>query len=305
MKTSIITRLVVTVLSTYSPLYVSAQCAEVEAALKDIVTTEIHPQVIGKEYDTFEKVSCYSLEGIDVDDFILLGRGLDYSEITKREPASVEYNVLRMVDRKNGVACEHVFIKQKKQNNHPQTYRQFQRVRIANLLKAKEENLALLKKQQGYLSTDLLKILSDVFVGQIDVPGPFSDVVADASKRLQDLGIQKVSDYYEIEYTPSENETADHVRKIIEPIDKVLGVTGIPMGKWLKYWEAIKLSPDGGMIIGNVAAKIRIYVMEDELKSDIEKLKKRLAEIPDETPVLNVTSSERRDELRAKPTTWR
>ena len=67
------------------------------------------------------------------------------------------------------------------------------------------------------------------------------------------------------------------------------------MGKWLKYWEALNLSPDGGMVIGNVAAKVRIYFMENELQEDIEKLKKRLAEIPSDEPsnVYTGTSEER------------
>ena len=201
-----------------------------------------------------------------------------------------------MVNREKGVACEHIFIKRKKSNPvNYRTYNQFQRQRIANLLKAKEDNLALLKKQQQYLTTDILNILGDVLVGQIDAPGPFSDVVSDASKELKDLGIKQVSKYYEIEYTPSENETANLVRKIIDPIDKAISVSGVSMGKWLKYCEALKLSPDGGMVIGNVAAKVRIYFMENELQEEIEKLKKRLAEIPSDEPsnVYTGTSEER------------
>lgn len=274
----------------------AAQCPEVEAVLKDIITKEIETTVTSREYDTYQKVSCYTLGEMSADDFILLGRGLEYSDITKQEPGTVEYNVLRMVNREKGVACEHIFIKRKKSNPvNYRTYNQFQRQRIANLLKAKEDNLALLKKQQQYLTTDILNILGDVLVGQIDAPGPFSDVVSDASKELKDLGIKQVSKYYEIEYTPSENETANLVRKIIDPIDKAISVSGVSMGKWLKYWEALKLSPDGGMVIGNVAAKVRIYFMENELQEDIEKLKKRLAEIPSDEPsnVYTGTSEER------------
>lgn len=261
----------------------AAQCAEVEAVLKDIVTKDISPKVISQDYDTYESITCYTLGEINEDDFILLGRGLEYSNLTKHESDNVEYNVLRMVDRQNGVACERIFIRKKNNNAvKNKTFNQIQRQRVANLLKVKQEQLALLKKQQRYLTTDILNILGDVLVGQIDAPDPFSDVVSEAAQKLKNLGIKQISKYYELEYEPSENETANLVRKIIDPIDKSLSVLGIPTGKFLKYWEALKLTPDGGMAIGNVAAKVRIYFLEKELQDDIEHLKKRLEEIPND-----------------------
>ena len=263
----------------------AAQCAEVESVLKDIITQDLRPTVTKHDYDTYEKVSCYTLKEMSEDDFILLGRGLEYSNLTENEPNSVEYNVLRMVDRQNGIACERIFIRKKNVSAaNVQTYNQFQRQRVSNLLKAKEEQLAMLKKQQQYLSTDILNILGDVLVGQIDAPEPFADVVSEAAQKLKDLGINQVAKYYELNYEPSENETANLVRKIIDPIDKTLGVIGIPTGKWLKYWEALKLTPDGGMAIGNVAAKVRIYFMEKELRDEIEDLKNRLEKIPNDIP---------------------
>lgn len=263
----------------------AAQCAEVEAVLKDIVTKDISPKVISQDYDTYESITCYTLGEMNEDDFILLGRGLEYSNLTKHESNNVEYNVLRMVDRQNGVACERIFIRKKNNNAaKSKTYNQIQRQGVANLLKAKQEQLALLKKQQRYLTTDILNILGDVLVGQIDAPGPFSDVVSEAAQKLKGMGIKQVSKYYELEYEPSENETANLVRKIIDPIDKSLGVLGIPTGKFLKYWEALKLTPEGGMTIGNVAAKVRIYFLEKELQDEIEQLKKRLEDIPNEIP---------------------
>lgn len=257
----------------------AAQCAEVESVLKDIITKELKPTVTRHDYNTYEKVACYTLGEMSEDDFILLGRGLEYSDITKHESDNVDYIALRMVDRQNGVACERIFIRKKNVNAaNVQTYNQFQRNRLANLLKAKEEQLAMLKKQQQYLSTDILNILGDVLVGQIDAPEPFADVISEAAQKLKDLGINQVAKYYELNYEPSENETANIVRKIIDPVDKALSVLGIPTGKWLKYWEALKLTPDGGMAIGNVAAKVRIYFMEKELQDDIDHLKKRLEE---------------------------
>lgn len=95
-------------------LPMAAQCAEVEEVLKDIVTKKISPKVVNKKIDTFERVTCYNLEGINEEDFILLGRGLEYSDITKNDPNTIEYNVLRMVDKNKGVACEHLFIRKKK-----------------------------------------------------------------------------------------------------------------------------------------------------------------------------------------------
>lgn len=124
--------------------------------------------------------------------------------------------------------------------------------------------------------------MGDVLVGEIDAPEPFSEIVSDAAKKLKDHGIDQVSKFYELEYVPSENETANLVRKIIDPIDKVLGLGGIPTGKWLKYWEALKLTPDGGMVLGNAAAKIRIYFMEKELQNEIDNLKKRYEAIPND-----------------------
>lgn len=258
----------------------AAQCAEVEAVLKDIVTREINPKVVSQSYDTFEKITCYTLEGITVDDFVLLGRGLEYSKLIQNDPKTVDYYVLRMIDRTRDVACEHVYIRRSKNTKSP-TFNHIQRQKIANLIKVKEENLALLKQQQAYLNTDILNILGDVLVGQIDAPVLFSDIVSEAAQRLKDKGIEQVSKYYELEYVPSENETADLVRKIIGPIDKALG--SIPTGKYLKYWEALKLTTDGGMVIGNVAAKVRIYFMEKELQDDIDNLKRRLSEIPGDT----------------------
>jgi hypothetical protein len=261
-----------------------AQCEEVEAVLKDIITKGIRPTVIERTYDTFEKISCITLNKIDEDDFILLGRGLEYSDITQYDPHTVEYNILRMVDKEKGVACEHIFIKRKKDSSPiPLTYNQFQRQRILNLIKAKEEALALLKKQQKYLSTDILNILGDVVVGQIDSPS-IPKIFSEVAKRLKEKGIEQVSRYWGLEYVPSENETADFVRQIVEPVDKVLSASGIDTGKFLKYWEAVKFTPDAGMTTGNVAAKIRIYFMEEELQKDIDDLKKRLEQMPADTP---------------------
>ena len=63
----------------------AAQCAEVEAVLKDIVTKDISPKVISQDYDTYESITCYTLGEMNEDDFILLGRGLEYSNLTKHE----------------------------------------------------------------------------------------------------------------------------------------------------------------------------------------------------------------------------
>lgn len=256
----------------------SAQCAEVEAVLKDIVTQEIRPRIIDKDYDTYEKFACYTLGEMNVDDFVLLGRGLEYSNLIQLDPSTVEYDVLRMVDREKGMACEHIFIRRKQPATL--TYHHSQRKQILYLLKAKQEALATLKRQQQYLTTDILSILGDVLVGQIEAPGPFSDVVSKASKELKERGIAEVSRYYDLDYKPSENENANLVRKVLDPIDKVISATGVPLGKWLKYWESIKLSPDAGMVVGNAAAKVRIYLMESELEDDIKQLQKQLDAIP-------------------------
>lgn len=268
-------------------------CPGVEDALKDIVTKEMSPKVVNHEYDTYERVSCITLGAMTEDDFVLLGRGLEYSNLTKHESGSVEYNILRMVNWEKGVA--HIFIKKKnKSATNYKTYNQFQRQRIQNLIKAKEEQLAMLKKEQNYLSTDILNILGDVLVGQIDAPEPLSDIISDAATKLKDLGIKQVSKYYDLEYEPSENKTADLVRSIIDPIDKAFVALGLPTGKWLKYWEALKLTPDAGMAIGNAAAKVRIYFIEKDLLDEIDLLKKRLAEIPNDMPsnVYSGTSEE-------------
>ena len=94
-------------------LPMAAQCAEVEEVLKDIVTKEINTKVVNHNYDTFERVACYNLEGINEDDFILLGRGLEYSDITKKGPNTVEYNVIRMIDKKM-VWHANIFLSEKK-----------------------------------------------------------------------------------------------------------------------------------------------------------------------------------------------
>jgi hypothetical protein len=265
----------------------AAQCQEVEDVLKDIITKEIsNPKVMNQEYDTYEQVSCITLGEMTDEDFILLGRGLDYSDLNIH---NVDYTILRMVNRDQGIACEHIFIKKKRSTSTSNYKSQFQRQRIQNLIKAKEEQLALLKKQQKYLTTDVLNILGDVLVGEIDAPQPFLKLITDAATKLKEMGVKEVSKYYDLEYEPSENKTANLVREIIDPIDKTLGALGIPTGKWLKYWEALKLTPDGGMAIGNVAAKVRIYVMEKELQDEIEQLKLRLTEIPYDTSLNSIS----------------
>lgn len=255
----------------------AAQCDEVEAVLKDIVTKGLSPKVVSQSFDPSKRIACYNIEGLDEDDFILLGRGLQYSNIISNSPNTVEYNVLRMVDIYNGKACEYIFIQENKiRKPNENKYINFNKQKISNLIKAKEENLALLKKQQAYLTTDLLNILGDVLVGEIKATEPFLSIVSDAAKKLKTRGINHVSKYYDLEYEPSENKTADIVRNIISPIDNFLGLSGIPTGKWLKYWEALKLTPDGGMVIGNVAAKVRIFFLEKDLKDEIIMLEKRM-----------------------------
>ena len=267
------------------PFSINAQCPEMEETLEELVSQDIHPVIENKNYDIFEKTVCYSIKNVDADEFVVLGKGLEYSNLIKNDPSTVEYRILKATDWEKGYRCEHIFIKRnpnRKKNVPPKctSLNQFNRVRKQNLLKAKRESLSALKKQQKYLTTDILNIFGGVLVAQIEVTPPLQDALEKSAEELKKLGITEVSKYYDIDYIPSQNETADLVRNILNPVDKILSSSGVPMGKWLKYWEALKLTPDAGMIIGNAGAKVRIYFMIKELEEEISQLEKEISEMP-------------------------
>jgi len=263
-------------------------------ALQEIISNEIHPTISSRNYDTYKKISCYNLSNISEEDFVVLGRGMDFCDFAKDEPSTIECQVLQTTNYDNGIICQSIFIRTKegaapKEGLHNYDL-QRQKTRLENLLKAKEENLQMLKEQQKILTTDILNVLGGVLVAEIPTPSGlphglsqhWEDIISEAANKLKRKGIKAVSNYYEIDYAPSENETADLVREILNPVDKYLNTFHVPIGKWVKYWEAMKLTPDGGMIVGNTASKVRIYFMEKDLEDEIETIKKRLNSIQEQ-----------------------
>lgn len=255
------------------PVTMSAQCSAVESAIQE-AANRLHPKVQRRDADVFEKTVCWKLEQMPEDEFVILGRGLETVNWLKNDP-SVEYNILETVDYRLGVACQYIFIR-KTGATKPVRYHRSQRAKLEELLKIKQQQLRDLKKNQSNLSTQILDILGDVLVAEIDTPAPLNDAIQTAAGQLKKEGIDALSRYYQIDYEPLENSRAETVRRIVTPIDNIMNSAHVPLGKWAKYWDALRLTPDLGMVAGNLAAKIRIYFFERDLEEEIEDLKARL-----------------------------
>ena len=270
-------------------LDVSAQCtpeiiAEARRKVQEHVR-KMNVNVVEQVVNEQERSYCACVNNISLQDFMLLNYHLESSRIcTEKMPSNAECSFTELLDRENGVYCNHVFYRKLKsapRHRNP-TKAEINEIKyLEGQLQNKKERLRMLKQQQAYLTTDNLNLFGEILVAEIPNSSmkELDKLTNKAATQLKEYGINELSKYYEIDYKPSENETAELVRNIISPIDEFLGKYNIDTGKFCKYWEIMKLTPDLGMIIGNSAAKVRIYFMQKELEQEIADHEKRLNEI--------------------------
>lgn len=260
----------------------------VEAAKRELkeYVRDMKVEIVKKDMNSFSSTQCITLKpnSMSAQEFVILGEYLEDNPICSEVlSANAECVFIEMLDTQTGEYCKHIYYRDGKKHQYKTKPVADERLRksLEQQIDMKKEQLRLLKKQQGYLNTDNAKLITDALISEI----PSTDIkvldkmLNDAAVKLQEAGIDKLSKYYDFDYLPSENETADRVRKILSPIDKILDKCHISSAKFVKYWEALKLTPDVGMIIGNTAAKVHIYFMERDLKKEIADLEQRLEEL--------------------------
>ena len=260
----------------------------VEAARKRVkeYVKNMKIEIVNNNVNSFSSTQCITLKpnSMSAQEFVILGEYLDDNPICfEALSANAECVFIEMLDTQTGEYCKHIYYRDGKKHQYKTApvADERQRKSLEQQINMKKEQLKLLKEQQGYLNTDNAKLITDALISEI----PSTDIkvldkmLGDAAGKLQEAGIDKLSKYYDIDYKPSENETADRVRNILSPIDKILDKCHISSAKFIKYWEALKLTPDVGMVIGNTAAKVHIYFMERDLKKEIADLEQRLEEL--------------------------
>lgn len=261
----------------------------VEAARKRVkeYVKNMKVEIVKKNMDSFSSTQCITLKpnSMSAQEFVILGEYLEDNPICSEAlSANAECVFIEMLDTQTGEYCNHIYYKAGKQHQYKTAPVPDERQRrsLEQQIEMRKERLRLLKQQQHELNIDNAKLITDALIAEI----PSTDVkvldklLSDAAEKLQEAGIDRLSDFYGIDdFKPSENETADRVRKILSPIDKILDKCHISSAKFVKYWEALKLTPDVGMVIGNTAAKVHIYFMEKDLKKEMADLEERLEEL--------------------------
>lgn len=260
----------------------------IEAAIKELKerVRKMKVEIVNNNVNTYSSTQCITLKpnSMSAQKFVILCEYLESNPICAEALSpNAEYVFVEMLDTQTGEYRKHVYCRTGKSHQFKTkpVADERQRKSLEQQINMKKEQLRLLKEQQGYLNTDNAKLITDALISEI----PSTDIKAldkllgDAAEKLKEAGINKLSQYYDIDYKPSENETADRVRKILSPIDKILDKCHISSAKFVKYWEALKLTPDVGMVIGNTAAKVHIYFMERDLKKEIADLERRLEEL--------------------------
>lgn len=243
------------------------------------------------EYSRFVPSSntyCIGLSPLTETQFLFLTEGFQHTDLVKSVPSECHYKILycESPDTKalqvsiiETDECKRAMVKRNESLRQNANSKHFQVKRVRDLISAKKEILSELKKEQKRLSTDIINDLGDIIVAELPMPSKLEHLASPIIAKLKAKGIKKVSDFYEIDYVPSQNENAEYVRQAIEPLDKALSSFNVPVGKYLKYWEAVKLSPSGGKIIGNALAKVRIYFITKDLENEIQKDEEFLNEL--------------------------
>lgn len=252
---------------------------EAENKVKNFVSN--YPLNIKNVTKSYSNTVCITIDEIPTQDFVIIGDFIEYNELLMSKlPNNIEYGIIRMFNKEKGCYCEHVFYRQFGSSNSldgkpANLVEAEKRLRKAeNTLEARKSELKALKKQQKEILTDNVNLLGDVLISVV----PSTDIkdldneIEKALIELKKKGINKMSEALDIYYEPSTNENAELVRKIISPIDKTLSVKGVNLKKFNTYWEIIKRTPELGMIFGNGAAQINIYMRQKDLEKEIARL---------------------------------
>lgn len=267
----------------------------VEAARKRVkeYVKNMKVEIVKKNMNSFSSTQCITLKpnSMSAQEFVILGEYLEDNPICAEALSpNAECIFIEMLDTQTGEYCNHIYYKAGKQHHYKTAPVPDERQRrsLEQQIDMKKEQLRLLKEQQGYLNIDNAKLITDALISEIPQTDSkeLNKLIKIAADSLQKKGINKLSRYYDIDYKPSENQSADRVRKILSPIDKILDKCHISSAKFFKYWEALKLTPDVGMVLGNTAAKIHIYFMESDLKKEIADLEGRLDELKKQSSVV-------------------
>lgn len=237
-------------------------------------------------HDSQSKTVCVTIDEIQTQDFVILGKYAEFNnQLMSKIPANAEYGIIRMFNKEKGVYCEHVFYRHFGKSNtrvvKPANLAEAERrlKKAENTLAARKAAYDALVKNQKELFVDDVNLLGEILVAEIPSTKKqlLDQQLSKATLQFKREVIDNWSNYMDVNYVPSTNERAKLIKKIINPIDKVLNVTGVDLGKYLIYWKIIKHSPELGMTIGNLAAQCEIYFRQSELKKEIADLEKQVA----------------------------
>lgn len=264
-----------------------AQCDEEKAdRFLQQYASELKFDIESNAYNSASKTVCVNIGEMPTQDFVLLGNYAESNEmLMKQIPANAEYGIIRMFNKEKGVYCEHVFYRHFGKSNtrvvKPANLAEAERrlKKAENTLAARKAAYDALVRNQKELFVDDVNLLGEILVAEIPSTKKkiIDELISKVAKQLKQKGIDKLSKALDVNYVPSTNETADFIESIVGPIDKVLNVKGVDLGKYSIYWEIIKRTPKAGMTIGNLAAQCEIYFRQSELKKEIADLEKQVA----------------------------
>ena len=237
-------------------------------------------------HDSQSKTVCVTIDEVPTQDFVIIGKYAEYNnQIMSKIPSNAEHGIIRMFNKEKGVYCEHVFYRHFGKSNtrvvKPANLAEAERrlKKAENTLAARKAAYDALVKNQKELFVDDVNLLGEILVAEIPSTKrkQIDEQISKAAQELKQKGIDKLSKTMDVNYIPSTNKTADFIESIVKPIDKVLNVSGVDLGKYSIYWEIIKRTPKAGMTIGNLAAQCEIYFRQSELKKEIADLEKQVA----------------------------
>ena len=257
---------------------------EAERKVHDYVRN--YPISIDDTQVDYNGTVCVNIGEIPLQDFVILSEYVEYNPtLMSQLSKGTEYGIIRMFNKEKGVYCEHVFYRHFGKSNtrvvKPANLAEAERrlKKAENTLAARKAAYDALVKNQKELFVDDVNLLGEILVAEIPSTKKqlLDQQLSKATLQFKREVIDNWSNYMDVNYVPSTNERAKLIKKLINPIDKVLNVTGVDLGKYLIYWKIIKHSPELGMTIGNLAAQCEIYFRQSELKKEIADLEKQVA----------------------------
>ena len=257
---------------------------EAERKVHDYVRN--YPISIDDTQVDYNGTVCVNIGEIPLQDFVILSEYVEYNPtLMSQLSKGTEYGIIRMFNKEKGVYCEHVFYRHFGKSNtrvvKPANLAEAERrlKKAENTLAARKAAYDALVKNQKELFVDDVNLLGEILVAEIPSTKrkQIDEQISKAAQELKQKGIDKLSKAMDVNYVPSTNKTADFIESIVKPIDKVLNVSGVDLGKYSIYWEIIKRTPKAGMTIGNLAAQCEIYFRQSELKKEIADLEKQVA----------------------------